>query len=90
MTFNWDPLLAMAMARNVQSGLAMPQEVYPHGNVRIGYCERDKKYDSAGRRCTTCGEPYENTPRLYPIRQKDYDKEPFIRAQWATAQRGLR
>ncbi len=49
-TFNWDPLLAMAMERNVQSGLAMPQEVYPHGNVRIGYCERDKKYDSAGRR----------------------------------------
>ena len=89
-TFNWDPLLAMAMERNVRSGLDMPQEVYPHGNVRIGYCERDKKYDSAGRRCTTCGEPYKNTPLLYPIRQKDYNKEPFVRAQWATAQRGLR
>ena len=89
-SFNWDPLLAMAMERNVLSGLGMPQVVYPHGNVRIGYCERDKKYDNAGRPCTTCGEPYKNTPLLYPVRQKDYDKEPFVRAQWATALRGLR
>ncbi len=89
-TFNWDPLLHMAMERNVLSGLDVPRVVYPHGNVRIGYCERDKKYDSAGRACTTCGEPYKNTPLLYPIRQKDYDKEPFVRAQWATARRGLR
>ena len=89
-SFNWDPLLAMAMELDVRAGLDMPRAVYPHGNVRIGYCGRDKKYDRAGRPCTTCGEPYKNTPLLYPIRQKDYDKEPFIRAQWATAQRGLR
>ena len=88
-TFNWDPLLPMALERNVPSGLDWPQVVYPHGNVRIGYCERDKKYDSAGRSCTTCGEPYKNTPLLYPIKQKDYDREPFVRAQWATARRGL-
>lgn len=89
-TFNWDPLLPMAMERNVRSSLDMPRVVYPHGNVRIGYCERDKKYDRAGRPCTTCGEPYKNTPLLYPIRQKDYDREPFVRAQWTTARRGLR
>ena len=89
-TFNWDPLLAMAMERNVQSNLGMPQAVYPHGNVRIGYCERDKKYDRAGRSCTKCGEPYKDTPLLYPIRQKDYNKEPFVQAQWNTALRGLR
>lgn len=89
-SFNWDPLLDMAMERNVLSGLDRPRAVYPHGNVRIGYCERDKDHGSIGQPCTTCGEPYKNTPLLYPIRQKDYDKEPFIRAQWATALRGLR
>ena len=64
--------------------------MYPHGNVRIGYCERDKKHGSAGRPCTKCIEPYKDTPLLYPIRQKDYDKEPFVKAQWTIALRGLK
>jgi hypothetical protein len=38
-TFNWDPLLFAACARN-HTRTKLPYIIYLHGNVAIGYCNR--------------------------------------------------
>lgn len=84
-TFNWDPLLHQAHRRLVASGVSssdLPHVLYLHGNVEIGYCEKDRRMGRPGMPCPTCGIPYIPTPLLYPVAEKDYDSNPFIKAQW--------
>lgn len=81
-TFNWDPLLPLAMGRSRNAGLSAPVVSFLHGNVAIGYCEQDKTYGDSGRTCSKCGQVYKNTPLLYPIKQKNYHRDPFIKSGW--------
>ena len=39
-TFNWDPFLVQAMARNEKHSNSMPLTLFLHGNTAIGYCMR--------------------------------------------------
>lgn len=35
--------------------------------------------------CRKCGKPYNAVPLLYPVEQKDYNSDSFIRDQWSVA-----
>src|SRR5262249_29891895 len=80
-TFNWDPFLADAVARNVDRA-PMPQMLFLHGNVRVGRCsEHGIKY-LIEQECDACGAALEPTRLLFPIRKKDYASDPIVQAQW--------
>lgn len=81
-TFNWDPLLLQAYFRNQKSGLKLPQLLFLHGNVRVGYCKKDNSAGPIERPCKKCGKPFERSPLLYPIKKKDYTKNIFISREW--------
>lgn len=81
-TFNWDPLLALACRRNSRVA-ENPRVVSLHGNVAIGLCEKDKVKGINGDMCAVCGEPLRPSRLLYPIKQKNYASESFIKYEWA-------
>jgi len=82
-TFNWDPLLFDCWERLVHrfDYNLLPSIVYLHGNVRVGYCEKDKILDRNGRKCQLCNNSLKLTPLLFPI-EKDYKKNIYIRDAW--------
>ncbi len=88
-TFNWDPLLIQAYLRN--SGvLPLPRLAFLHGNLSVGYCERDRVLGLAGAQCRHCGQAFRRTPLLYPVRQKNYAQDPAISSQWELLKHGFR
>lgn len=84
-TFNWDPFLVKAHLRN-RAAAKLPQLLFLHGNVMIGVCSTDRTAGVRGEPCSVCGGPLEPTQLLYPVRQKNYNSDPFIAGQW----KGLR
>jgi hypothetical protein len=80
-TFNWDPLLVQAFKRH-EGKIALPQLAFLHGNVAYGYCEKDRRCGWVDDNCNKCGQTFTPSPLLYPIREKDYNKNPFIYSQW--------
>ena len=60
----------------------MPRLAFLHGNIRVGYCEKDRVAGLLGRRCRKCREEYKSVPLLYPIKKKDYAKDFFIANEW--------
>ena len=88
-TFNWDPLLMQAYLRNGKAGLKLPRLAFLHGNIRVGYCEKDKTAGLAGMRCKKCDDLYRRAPLLYPIKKKDYAKDFFIANEWKQLKRGF-
>lgn len=81
-TFNWDPFLALAYQRN-RTLKALPRIVFLHGNVRVGACrEHGRKGFFPEQRCGECGTRLAPVPLLYPVAQKDYAHDPFIRNEW--------
>ena len=84
-TFNWDPFLFDAYARNAGT-VDLPEIFFLHGNVRIGICPTHE--EQWGRRCTacpTCGEAFRNVPLLYPVQKKNYSRHPYISGSWDSA-----
>lgn len=88
-TFNWDPFLSQAYARCSRLTHQLPRIIHLHGNVGIGVCYKDSVmgythsivgYDNAI--CGTCKQPFEATPLLYPIAEKDYSMNPVIKDEW--------
>ncbi len=80
-TFNWDPLLVQAYKR-CRSLCELPHIAFLHGNVAIGanYAERKKAF--IGDEKLPDDATFEPTPLLYPVQNKDYQKNDFIRAEW--------
>ena len=52
-TFNWDPLLVDAFARN-QHRAPLPHLLFLHGNVRVGYCLVHKHMGLSDEKCSQC------------------------------------
>ncbi len=88
-TFNWDPLLVEAYARNSHSGLTMPHLVFLHGNVAVAFCEKDRRMGNEFL-CPVCHEPYKATKLLFPIKEKNYASDGFIKTQWKIFEEALR
>ncbi len=89
-TFNWDPLLMDAYLRNSRAGLKLPKLAFLHGNIRTGYCEKDKVVGLATAKCRKCGEAYKRVPLLYPIKNKNYAQDLFIANEWKQLKWGFK
>jgi len=88
-TFNWDPFLAKAFQRN-RKAAKMPKLLFLHGNVEVGICPVDRVKGFRGDRCVKCGAPLEASRLLYPVRQKNYNSDPFIESEWKELESALR
>ncbi len=80
-TFNWDPFLFDAWERSSDK-IQLPSIVFLHGNVRIGYCTKHRVKGLNGLLCTECDEIIKPSRLLYPVTEKDYKNEPFIKEEW--------
>lgn len=80
-TFNWDPFLCQAIRRN-RSVTEMPHHSFLHGNVALGFSSRDQNAGPAGRYSMRTGLEFVPTRLLYPVTQKDYNKDEFICREW--------
>jgi hypothetical protein len=83
-TFNWDPFLFDAYQRN-RHAVPLPEIFFLHGNVRIGVCLEHDKWGARIERCPECHEPLVGVPLLYPIEEKDYSTNAYIRRNWHAA-----
>jgi hypothetical protein len=88
-TFNWDPFLWNAAARNAKFAKP-PTLLFLHGNVAIGYCPDCKSIFRSDQRCSDCGKPTVASPLLYPVKQKNYQSDPAIAGHWRTLMRALK
>lgn len=84
-SFNWDSLIIQAYNRVAQITQNRPKMLFLHGNVGAGICKHCMTLGPIQNRCPQCGKPYEKTPLLYPVEQKDYNSDIFIRDQWNLA-----
>ena len=81
-TFNWDPLLADVYRRNRSVG-NLPRLLFLHGNVAVGMCrEHRQKGFVHDHRCGICGNALETARLLYPVTEKDYTADLFIKNEW--------
>ena len=87
-TFNWDPLLLQAYLRVMRYSKNLPVLAFLHGNVAVGYCEKDNVIGNIGGKCI-CGKPLQGIELLYPIKNKNYHKNTAISKAWKTLQNAL-
>ena len=80
-SFNWDPMLVQAYRRNINLK-KLPRICFLHGNVGIGACIKDKRCGYIEQNCLVCGQLFQKVRLLYPIKNKNYTSDPFIRNEW--------
>ena len=88
-TFNWDPLLLQAYQRVVRITDQLPEMVFLHGNVLVGYCETHRYGGAIDNRCPECGEWFSPSRLLYPISKKNYNDDPYTINNWDKLKRYL-
>jgi hypothetical protein len=88
-TFNWDPFLFWACYRNHKKA-PLPNVVYLHGNVAIGYCSQHNAKGYIKSVCQTCYNPYAPSKLLFPIRNKNYNDDGYIKVEWNTLKHYLK
>lgn len=81
-TFNWDPLLIQAYIRCNLITDNLPHILCLHGNVDVGYCIEHGEHGSNGTCCPVCGKKLPPTKLLYPVKNKEYDGDQYIKACW--------
>jgi len=91
-TFNWDPFLIQSRIRLAALGITdkFPKLFFLHGNVMVGYCEKDETSGVVGQMCSRCGTVFKPSQLLFPVEHKDYQADPFIKREWAAAQHYLK
>lgn len=88
-TFNWDPLLSQAYKRWRHLGNVSPQLFFLHGNVDLAVNATDQRCGFASDGWID-QEGYEPSRLLYPVANKDYNSDPFIKGQWDQALSALK
>lgn len=81
-TFNWDPFLYQAWTRNYHVG-DRPYIAFLHGNVAIGYSSIDKRSGPTGMYSRETKNYMYPTRLLFPVTQKNYNDDEYIKSQWA-------
>jgi hypothetical protein len=89
-TFNWDPFLLQACIRNQKVISRVPNIAFLHGNVLVGNCKKDKTTGVLGHCCISCGKQLSASKLLYPVKQKDYASDPFIKDEWLKLREALK
>ena len=87
-TFNWDPFLAQAFKRN-RAIRRLPKLAFLHGNVDVGACAEHRRSGFLDQRCSVCSEPFAPSKLLYPVKQKNYADDPFIKGEWENLRQHL-
>ena len=85
-TFNWDPLLLQAYVRCHSITEKLPHIFCLHGNVAMGYCLAHKEFGMTNAECPVCGELLPPTKLLYPVKDKNYSDDEYIRSCWEALQ----
>jgi hypothetical protein len=80
-TFNWDPFLFQAYNR-IPKHIKSPGVLFLHGNVAIGYNKATATSGPAGARAKSDFRYFEPTRLLYPVAQKNYNDDEYIKGQW--------
>ena len=80
-SFNWDPLLLQAYARNRTMG-NLPRVVFLHGNVYLGYCPEHSTKGYSTQNCNMCGKLFKPSSLLFPIKSKDYRAHQLLASEW--------
>ena len=81
-TFNWDPLLIQAYVRCSNYTENLPHIFCLHGNVAVGFCKKDMEFGTLDSRCPKCGLRFPPTKLLYPVKDKNYTNDEYIRNCW--------
>ena len=81
-TFNWDPLLIQAYVRCARFTNNLPHIFCLHGNVAMGYCEKDVEFGMNGVTCPVCKNVFTPTKLLYPVKEKNYNEDDYIKKCW--------
>lgn len=81
-TFNWDPFLMQACMRNYKFAKP-PRTIFLHGCVALGVDIENKISGPVGG-ISSKGGFFAPTKILFPIKQKDYNSDPFIASEWKT------
>ena len=70
----------------------LPQLVFLHGNVAINFCEKDnlQVLSPYPCLCPDCKQPLTPSKLLYPVRQKNYNSDVYIKNQWDILRRCLK
>ncbi len=88
-TFNWDPLILQAYQRCFKITSNLPDLIFLHGNVAVGTCEKHKRGGFIYNICPVCGEKLNPIPLLYPVAEKNYSNNPFIKENWDAVRKYL-
>lgn len=81
-TFNWDPFLIQAYQRNSKITKNLPALFFLHGNVMTGHCLEHKIRGAINNRCSKCGKWFAPSNLLYPITNKNYENDLYIKNEW--------
>ena len=81
-TFNWDPFLLLAHARNRQV-TRLPDIRFLHGCVRYASCAEHDVLGQRGERCPTCRKSLVESSIMFPHGDKDYATDGIIARDWA-------
>lgn len=80
-SFNWDPFLAQAFKRN-RHLRRLPKLAFLHGNVEVGSCAEHRRSGFLDQKCSVCSKPFVASKLLYPVKQKNYAEDPFVKGEW--------
>ncbi len=81
-TFNWDPLLIQAYVRCYSLTDNLPHIFCLHGNVAMGFCSVHHEFGTTDAECPICGKTLSPIKLLYPVTQKDYTSDEYIKGCW--------
>ena len=81
-TFNWDPFLILAHARN-RTISNLPEIRFLHGCVQYASCPNHDVLGRLGERCPICKGGLIESSMLFPYSDKDYTKDRIISRDWA-------
>lgn len=88
-TFNWDPLLLQAYVRCNRYTKNLPHILCLHGNVAMGYCYEHREYGMTNARCPICHKLLPPTKLLFPVKEKNYSENEYIRNCWDAVENTL-
>jgi hypothetical protein len=92
-SFNWDPLLIQAYQRCLDITNDLPEVVFLHGNTWewykvnadgsfTGVWQKELPIKPDGYIIATDGTRCKKSKLLYPVQDKDYGNDPFIKKSW--------
>lgn len=88
-TFNWDPFLMLAHARN-RTISKLPEIRFLHGCVQYASCPDHDVLGQPGERCPMCRKQLTKSSIMFPYGDKDYARDGIIARDWASVTERLK